>query len=183
MARRHQGKEPLSGSPAGRLLDRCRVSDELGPYITGSANVLINNCPAVRTKDIGMHSQAMWSAGTGAPTVLVNNQFLHRMLDKTRVGHADCGALVEGSPNVLVGDNKGSPTVGPYKRRFVILNAQSRQPLSGVPYRIMLASGIVIAGVTDSRGETQLVETAGPELIRLTIPSRRKPVYRLKREV
>ena len=79
-----------------------------GPAITGSPTVYVNDLPALRVTDEGIHAACcgpnMWKAVKGSPTVLINNLQAHRRGDQD----AHCGgmgSLIEGSPNVLVGDS------------------------------------------------------------------------------
>ncbi len=78
----------------------------IGPAVMGSPNVLVNNRPAVRMSDMGIHAACcgpnMWTAISGSSTVLIN------FLPAHRKGDADmhCGGpgrLVEGSEDVIVG--------------------------------------------------------------------------------
>lgn len=78
----------------------------LGPAFLGSPNVLINGRSALRVGDRGAHALCcnanLWQASLGSPSVFINNKPAHRMFDLT----AHCGgpgALVTGSPDVIVG--------------------------------------------------------------------------------
>lgn len=84
-----------------------------GPAVSGSTDVLINGKPALRVGDSGVHSACCgpntWTAVGGAGTVLINGRMAHRLGDATQhCGGA--GHLVEGSPDVIIGD---SPWTGP----------------------------------------------------------------------
>jgi len=79
-----------------------------GPAITGSPTVYVNDRNALRVTDQGVHAACCgpntWKAVKGSPTVLINNLQAHRLGDQD----AHCGGmgfLIEGSPNVLVGDS------------------------------------------------------------------------------
>lgn len=103
--------------PQGRLGDKSQAPIDvhgcvacphtvIGPAVQGSPNVLVNNRPAVRVGDKGIHAPCcgpnMWEAVTGSTTVLINNKPAHRLGDMDR----HCGGpgvLIEGSPNVIVG--------------------------------------------------------------------------------
>jgi uncharacterized Zn-binding protein involved in type VI secretion len=78
----------------------------VGPAVQGSPNVLVDNLPALRVGDLGIHAPCCgpntWHAATGSATVLVNGKQAHRMGDQdTHCG--GMGTLIEGSPTVLVG--------------------------------------------------------------------------------
>lgn len=78
-----------------------------GPAIQGSPNVLINDLPALRVGDPGIHAACCggnkWRAKEGASTVIVNNKRLFRQGDATK--HCGgTGKLMMGSANVLVDD-------------------------------------------------------------------------------
>ncbi|MBA3542152.1 MAG: hypothetical protein H0T79_21235, partial [Deltaproteobacteria bacterium] len=106
----------------GRLGDKAQVPADahgcvacphptLGPAIAGSPDVLCNNLPALRVDDPGLHAACCgpntWKALTGSATVFINNKKSHRMLDQTR--HCGgMGKLIEGSPNVIIGDTESS---------------------------------------------------------------------------
>lgn len=112
------------GLPAGRVSDLSNVPVDVhgcpacphvcvGPASTGSPNVLVNNLPALRVGDTGIHTACcgpnMWTAATGSAHVFINGMPAHRQTDTT----AHCGgpgALITGSPTVLIG---GAPSSGP----------------------------------------------------------------------
>jgi uncharacterized Zn-binding protein involved in type VI secretion len=80
----------------------------LGPAIQGSPNVNVNGRPALRVDDRGLHGACCgpntWTAQAGSRTVFINGKPAHRMNDAVR--HCGgMGKLVEGSPNVIVGDS------------------------------------------------------------------------------
>jgi len=105
------------GTPAGRLGDHsfcpadahgCPACPHpaIGPAILGSPNVMINDRPALRQSDPGMHSACCgpntWTAAEGSAKVLINNKPAHRKGDRDQ----HCGGqghLMQGSPDVLFG--------------------------------------------------------------------------------
>lgn len=103
--------------PQGRLGDKSQAPIDvhgcvacphpvIGPAVQGSPDVLVNNRPALRVGDKGIHAPCcgpnMWEAVIGSATVLINNKPAHRLgdMDKHCGGP---GVLIEGSPNVIVG--------------------------------------------------------------------------------
>jgi hypothetical protein len=108
---------------AGRLGDKANVvgpgdvhgcpacpHPAIGPAISGSPDVNVNRRPALRVDDVGIHMACCgtntWTAKQGAPTVFINGKAAHRMNDMGQ----SCGGvtkLIEGSPNVIVGDAAG----------------------------------------------------------------------------
>jgi uncharacterized Zn-binding protein involved in type VI secretion len=108
--------------PQGRLGDNSLVPVDvhgclicphtcIGPAISGSPNTLVNFLPALRVGDNGVHAVCcgpnVWIAAQGSPTVLINFRPAHRLGDMD----AHCGGigrLVQGSPNVIVGDTPSS---------------------------------------------------------------------------
>jgi len=79
-----------------------------GPAVQGSPNVFVNSKPGLRVGDKGIHSACcgpnMWTAVKGSATVFINGRPAHRMGDQDQ----HCGGmgnLIEGSPNVMVGDS------------------------------------------------------------------------------
>lgn len=109
---------------AGRKSDRSHVPADghgcpscphsaRGPASTGSSNVLVNGKPALRVGDKGYHrgccGNEKWVAVQGAARVLINDRPAHRLGDED----AHCGGgghLMEGSPDVLIGDHTGGGT-------------------------------------------------------------------------
>ena len=103
--------------PAFRLSDLAKVSGDahgcpacphtaVGPSIIGSPNVNINNLPAVRVGDMGMHAVCcgpnMWQCVAGSGTVFINQIPAVRKDDQTQ----HCGGVgqtINGSPNVNIG--------------------------------------------------------------------------------
>ena len=85
----------------------------MGPAIQGSSDVLVNNLPALRDTDPGIHAACcgpnQWSASGGAPSVFINGKKAFRQTDMTR--HCGgSGALIQGSPTVLVGNSGNGGT-------------------------------------------------------------------------
>jgi uncharacterized Zn-binding protein involved in type VI secretion len=77
-----------------------------GPAISASPDVLVNNRPALRKGDKGIHTACCgpntWEAVSGSATVLINNKPAHRMGDQDK----HCGGpgtLIQGSSDVIVG--------------------------------------------------------------------------------
>lgn len=88
----------------------------IGPGIAGSPDVMTNGRPSLRVDDPGIHTACCgtntWTATQGAMTVFINGKSAHRKDDAQR----HCGGpgrLVEGSPNVIVGDMGGGGGGGP----------------------------------------------------------------------
>jgi hypothetical protein len=105
----------------GRLGDKANVPIDthgcpacphpgIGPAIMGSSDVNVNRRPALRVDDPGLHAACCgpntWTATKGSMTVFINGKGAHRMGDQNR--HCGgMGQLVEGSPNVIVGESGG----------------------------------------------------------------------------
>lgn len=102
---------------AGRLGDKSMVQADthgcvacphpaVGPAICGSPDVFINNLPALRITDTGIHAACCgpntWMAVKGSSTVMINYLAAHRMGD-TDQHCGGTGQLIEGSPDVLIG--------------------------------------------------------------------------------
>jgi len=78
----------------------------VGPAVQGSPDVNINNRPALRVGDMGIHTACCgpntWTATGGSSSVFINNRPAHRKGDMD----AHCGGvgeLIDGSPDVIVG--------------------------------------------------------------------------------
>lgn len=103
--------------PQGRLGDKSKVEacahgcpacphTAIGPAIMGSPDVFVNNKPALRVDDEGIHAACcgpnLWKAKTGSGTVFINGKAAHRKDDDDQ----HCGGMgymIEGSPDVIVG--------------------------------------------------------------------------------
>lgn len=87
----------------------------LGPAIAGSPTVFVNNLPALRKEDPGIHApccgENRWNAAAGAPSVFINGKPAYRKFDASQ--HCGgIGRLIEGSPNVNVGSDAGGGAGG-----------------------------------------------------------------------
>lgn len=76
----------------------------VGPMITGSPDVMVNNMPAGRQNDIGIHAACcgpnMWTATQGSPNVQINGNPAHRQNDQD-MHCGGMGKMIQGSPNVI----------------------------------------------------------------------------------
>lgn len=68
--------------------------------------MLINNLPAVRVGDMGIHAVCCgpntWTAVMGSATVMINGKAAHRQNDMDQ--HCGgVGKMIEGSPDVQIG--------------------------------------------------------------------------------
>ena len=84
----------------------CCPHPALGPGISGSPDTLVNNLPALRVGDPGLHAACCgtntWTAKAGSATVFINGKKAHRKGDAVKHCGGD-GMLITGSSNVLVG--------------------------------------------------------------------------------
>ena len=87
---------------AGRVGDQAKNGADQGPGKQGSPDVFINGHAALRVGDPGKE----WTAKKGSRGVLINGVPAHRVGDDT-THHSGTGQLVEGSPDVFVGDRGG----------------------------------------------------------------------------
>jgi len=79
----------------------------VGPAIVGSTDVFVNNMPALRVGDTGVHAACcgpnMWTASAGSGSVFINYMAAVRKGDATQ--HCGgTGEIIDGSSDVLVGD-------------------------------------------------------------------------------
>ncbi|MBN1946225.1 MAG: PAAR domain-containing protein [Bradymonadales bacterium] len=76
--------------------------------ILGSPDVFINNMPAGRKTDMGIHAACcgpnIWMADAGSGTVFINGKAAFRKDDATKHCGSFAGKLIQGSPDVIVGD-------------------------------------------------------------------------------
>lgn len=103
--------------PQGRLGDRSMTPADahgcpacphpaIGPAVCGSPDVFVNGKPALRVGDQGIHTACCgpntWEALMGSFTVMINGKGAYRLGDMAK--HCGgIGALLEGSPDVMVG--------------------------------------------------------------------------------
>jgi hypothetical protein len=78
--------------------------------------VFVNGRAALRVGDPGVHAACCgpntWKAAKGSATVFVNGKAFHRLGDMT-THCGGVGKLVEGSPNVIVGDLTSAAKTAP----------------------------------------------------------------------
>jgi uncharacterized Zn-binding protein involved in type VI secretion len=77
-----------------------------GPAIAGSPDVMVNNRPAIRVDDPGVHSACCggntWTAKMGSTVVMINGKGAHRKGDQDQ--HCGgMGQMIEGSDDVECG--------------------------------------------------------------------------------
>jgi uncharacterized Zn-binding protein involved in type VI secretion len=149
---------------AGRVRDKSvtvNVNSEggcghrIGFAVDGSNNVLINNRPALRVTDYGVHGRPYhkhkWHAKGGALRVLINGLTPHRRGDPTE--HcAGMGALVEGSPNVLIGDYTKPESCPKLEDVVLRLLNETMQPMPNVPVTVIHPDGQRTDHTTDGDG-------------------------------
>lgn len=88
--------------------------EAIGEAKVGSPDAFINNHAAIRVGDTGVHSDQTccgdnkWTALAGSPSVFINGKPLMRVGDATKHCGGE-GEIIEGSPNVFVGNHAGGP--------------------------------------------------------------------------
>lgn len=113
----------------------------VGPAISGSPDVIVNNKPGLRLGDTGIHSACCgantWQAVSGSMTVFINNRPAMRLGDATQ----HCGGpgtLIEGSTDVSIGDVPGevltanpvNPAAPPVCVKCLLLALKNGAPFS-----------------------------------------------------
>jgi|GEM_PF-1167944 len=113
---------------AARLGDKAQVDQDahgcpacphpaVGPIVQGSPDCTVNDMPAARQDDLGIHAVCCgpnnFTITKGSPTVYVNGKPFARLNDKTK--HCGgTGPIIEGSPDVLVDDGADAEGLGSY---------------------------------------------------------------------
>jgi uncharacterized Zn-binding protein involved in type VI secretion len=112
---------------AGRVGDqaKCPTCTNEGPAKEGSPDVFINGLAALRVGDPGKHGgcggDGTWNADKGSRTVFINGVPAHRVGDAAKYGGGE-GQLVQGSPNVQIGDRGGgSAKEVPHDRVLIVV--------------------------------------------------------------
>src|SRR5919108_1993680 len=89
----------------------------VGPIVAASSDVFVNDRPAARKDDIGIHAACCgpntFSIKKGSASVYVNGKPFARMNDDT----THCGGngnIIEGSPDVLIDDGASGQGLGSY---------------------------------------------------------------------
>lgn len=170
---------------AGRIGDKGQVPSDshgcpscphgaVGPGTSGSADVVINGSPALRIDDVGVHSSCCgpntWIATAGAPGVYINGRKAHRLGDAQKHCGGN-GKLIEGSPNVVIGDYSAGGLVQfvPLFDGGFTVKDPDGEPWCHLLYVITSASGKRWEGRTDEHGKTQLVTSFKEEELELEI--------------
>src|SRR4051812_43823521 len=128
---------------AARLGDKAQVDADahgcpacphpgVGPIVTASTDVFVNDKGAARQDDVGIHAVCCgpnnFTISKGSPTVYVNGKPFARMNDKAKHCGGN-GPIIEGSPDVYVDD--GASAAGLAKaaiNAIQIALQQSAQP-------------------------------------------------------
>lgn len=148
---------------AGRLGDRSRVPADnhgcpgcahpaVGPAVSGSPNVNINGRAALRVGDKGVHAACCgpntWEAVTGSSGVFINGKPAHRLRDMDQ--HCGgMGQMIEGSPNVFVGERLGA----------------ARSERTGTVRARLIGAGSASMGSTLIQGATSFSSLSVPTLL------------------
>lgn len=137
----------------------------IGPGVAGSPDVQINGKPALRVGDPGIHAACCgpntWKAAAGSSTVFINGKPAHRLGDMTQ--HCGgVGKLIEGSPNVTIGDASGgkppqvhfTPVQDPEATHWIEykLADEKGMPLKNVRCRVTIPGRGTVVTLTDENG-------------------------------
>lgn len=113
---------------AARLGDKAQVQKDahgcpscphpgIGPITTGSPDVFVNDRPAGRKEDLGLHAVCCgpktFNIAKGSPSVYVNGKPFARKDDKTTHCGGD-GKIIEGSANVMVDDGASAAGIAAF---------------------------------------------------------------------
>jgi uncharacterized Zn-binding protein involved in type VI secretion len=182
--------------PQGRLGDKAQAPIDthgcpgcphsvIGPAVIGSPTVMVNKRPALRVGDIGVHAACCgpntWTAQRGCLTVMINGQAAFRQGDTSR--HCDgMGQLVEGSPNVIVGESApgagasgGSGGGGANAAAGASAHAQARaETRAALTTASIKGAGLVKQNCADCGGPTHIAPHHDPEAQRLSAEDDRR---------
>src|SRR5438105_12068306 len=135
---------------AARLGDKAQVGADahgcpacphpgVGPMVAASADVFVNDRPAARKDDLGIHAACCgpntFTINAGSATVYVNGKPFARMNDDTKHCGGN-GPIIEGSPDVLIDDGASGQGLGSYLinalqillQSVTAVTRQTRQP-------------------------------------------------------
>jgi uncharacterized Zn-binding protein involved in type VI secretion len=154
---------------AARLGDASRSDGQVGRSVTASPNVLINRRPALRQGDQGVHRRgqagAEWEAIAGAPRVLINGRRAQRIGDVIgETSGSAQGELVEGSPDVLIGDYVAGERTEPFAATWVLTDmpGPAGVPLLHTPWKLLLDGRVMEEGETDASGKARMKTKLAP---------------------
>lgn len=132
-----------------------------GPAILGSPNVLTNGLPSVRVGDSGVHAACCgpnkWNAKTGSNSVLINGRRAHRLKDLV-IHCGGMGNTIEGSPNVIVGDqtgfiaNESAIVILKHQIHIRLLSPDGTRPISNRKVIIRTSAGQEFVSKTNQEG-------------------------------
>jgi len=130
---------------AARLGDKAQVDADahgcpacphtgVGPIVAASADVFVNDRPAARKDDLGVHAVCCgpntFTINAGSATVYVNGKPFARMNDDTKHCGGN-GPIIEGSPDVLIDDGASGQGLGSYllnALQILLQNVQTWTP-------------------------------------------------------
>lgn len=139
--------------------------------VEGSKSVLINNMPALRVGDGGMHGtccETLWAALAGSPTVYINNRRVVRKGDATACNSGK-GMMLSGSANVRIGESRsnGDFTVEHFSPSFILMDRTGKHalPLSNVSWVLSRGSRIIEQGSSNDDGLVKIQSLLKPLLV------------------
>lgn len=150
-----------------------------GPAVTGSSDVIINGKPALRLGDTGVHKTCcganQWKTVAGSATVFINGKPAVRLGDATQhCGGA--GTVIEGSSDVLIGDDSGVAAGAStahvdqiFDEHFIVLDERSGTALENVEFVATGPAGTASTGATDAAGKTSLMKSTGSTAVTLDV--------------
>lgn len=150
----------MTGRPVARVGDAGVCPAHGSPAVAvGSSDVLAEGRPMAR---VGDSSECGAAVAQGVASVVVNGRPVAFLGAATAHG----GRIVAGAASVFVGV-QASAGDEMYSAQFRATEAASGEPLSGLAYRIEVDDGTIVRGMTDERGRTLRIATAGPQQVRL----------------
>ncbi len=160
---------PQGSNMAPRLVARLgdRSSSDLSAACTASANVLIQNKPALRKGDRG---QGGWRAVSGASHVLVNGRQIHRVRDR----HSGCEQITS-CTTVVADDSEGTPAprdsaTDTVTLRIRVLDCRTDEPVDKIAIEhLAIDAEVLVPNDKSTKPTTAKLVSAGQGIVALSL--------------
>lgn len=159
-------------------------TDHGGTVIEGSATSDAAGRPIARVGDkVTCPRRGHGSVSTivsGDPSLIIDGAPVARHGDKCACGatllssqvvtHVDSGSQGQDSRRPPVDNGDTAQADIRFDQRFLIIDHQTKQPLTGVPYRLTLPDGALVLGKTDESGLTECIRSNICQIASLEAP-------------
>ena len=147
----------IDGTPVARITDQatCPAHKGVFPIIDGDATLVVDGQP------VALHGSSL-----ACGCKVLSAAQMHVFVD---VGSAQAGAGSSGSMASAPEARAIASETSKHDEAFILKAKLTGKPLANRGYRIVRQDGSVEHGTTDQEGRTHLVETMGPELLKVEL--------------